>query len=357
MTPFTDIPAETIAWLSDVENPAVAVMTRRELLGEAESEGLAALWARRNDYAPVAEILAEFPALVAAQVRGYQKYRGPLWQVHFLGELWADGTDERVQQVAEYAFSHQLASGAWTCSGNGSASGAIPCLTANVGRALARMGWARDERVVRGLAFCADVVRENGGLACPPGGTAFTLNGYCHMVAPKLLLFLGEVPSELWPAGAEEMRDECVRVLRAREIYQCLPNGARAFQDIAYERRHVGTDGLREAWIAENGPLEYGHKPGWLRFGHPLSYNSDALESLAALAAVGETARPEYGPALDLVRSTADDQMRWRLRNTFNGKTVANIEKKGQPSKWLTLRALQVLRHFDADRAEGVSAG
>ncbi len=53
--------------------------------------------------------------------------------------------------------------------------------------------------------------------------------------------------------------------------------------------------------------------------------------------------RPEYEPALDLVRKTADKQMRWTLRNTFNGKMLADVETKGQPSKWLTLRALQVL--------------
>ena len=43
------------------------------------------------------------------------------------------------------------------------------------------------------------------------------------------------------------------------------------------------------------------------------------------------------------MRKTADKQMRWALKNTFNGKMLADVEAKGQPSKWLTLRALQVL--------------
>ena len=38
--------------------------------------------------------------------------------------------------------------------------------------------------------------------------------------------------------------------------------------------------------------------------------------------------------------------MRWTLRNSLNGKMIADVETKGQPSKWLTLRALQVLDHF-----------
>jgi hypothetical protein len=344
MTQSPGIPAETLAWLTAADNPAVAVMARRELLGEDESGELAALWARRNEYAPVAAILAELPRLIAEKTRGYQKYTGPLWQVHFLGELWADGTDERVAVAADYAFANQLENGAWTC--NGYPRGAISCLTANVGRALARMGWARDERVVRALEYVARVAREQGGLTCALGGGTRTLNGYCHMLAPKLLLFLGEMPRDLWPDGAEEMRDECVRVLRAREVFRCLPAGSRAYQERVGKAKEAEIPAIREEWIAEHGPLQYGEKPGWTKFGYPLSYNSDALEALAALASVGERARPEYEQTLALVRGTADSQMRWTMRNSFNGKMVADVEKRGQPSKWLTLRALKALRDF-----------
>ena len=338
-----ELPAETLAWLQSAENPAVAVLTRRELLGEPESAASAALWARRNEYAPVAAILTEFPALLAAETRDYQKYRGPLWQVHFLGELWADGTDERVRHLVGYAFSRQLHDGSWSVSGG--PNGAIPCLTANVGRALARMGWERDERVVRALAQVASVVVEHGALVCPRGGTD-TLNGYCHMLAPKLLLFLAEVPRELWPDGAEQMRDECVRVLRAREVFRCLPEGSRELLDLVSKAKAAEVPAMRETWLAEHGPRKYCDKPGWLRFGFPLSYNSDALESLAALAGMGERARPEYGAALRAVRDAADDRMRWTMRTSFNGKMVADVEKRGQPSRWLTLRALCVLRSF-----------
>ena len=48
-----------------------------------------------------------------------------------------------------------------------------------------------------------------------------------------------------------------------------------------------------------------------------------------------------------VVRAAADEQMRWTMRNSFNGKMRANVEAKGKPSKWLTLRALQVLEWAD----------
>lgn len=344
---MTRVPDDTLAWLLGPENPAVAALARRTLLGEGDSPQTAALWAARNEYAPVATIL---DALLddgswIAPARDYAKYGGSLWQIHFMGELWADGTDERVERAAEYAFSRRLPDGSWSCS-NMRPAGSIPCLTANVARALARLGFARDERVIRALAYVAGTFTERGCLACPPGGTLFTLNGYCHMLAPKVLLFLGEVPRESWPQGAHELRDGAIAALRDKAVFRSLPHGAREFADQVYTAKPADRPGMREAYLAGHGPLEYGDKPGWLRFGFPLSYNSDALEALSALAGVGEKRRSEYESAVEHVEGTADDRMRWKLRNTLNGKMLANIEAKGEPSKWLTLRALRVLEAF-----------
>ncbi len=341
------VPSETIAWLTESENSAVAALTRRELLGERDGPKIEALWALRNDYAPIARILSlqNDDGSWAPPARDYKKYEGSLWQIHFLGELYASGDDQRVGRAAEYAFSRQLDDGSWSCS-NKRQYGSIPCLTANVGRALARLGYCRDDRTIQALASIARVYLKNGLLACMAGGHSYTLNGYCHMLAPKVLLFLAEVPREVWPDGASELRDECVRVLREREVFRCLPEGSRAFQEQALAVPLKERAVFRERYIAEHGPIEYGDKPGWLRFGYPLSYNSDALEALIALAGVGETHRPEYEPALEAVRGAADARMRWILRNTHNGKMLADVEAKGKPSKWLTWRALRVLAEF-----------
>jgi hypothetical protein len=347
-TVLADVPAATIAWLTEPDNPAVATLARRTLLDEPDSAEMDALWASRNKYAPVAAILEAMrpDGSWDTPARDYQKYGGSLWQIVILGELYASGHCHRIQRAADYAFSRQLDDGSWSAT-NKSARGSIPCLTANVARGLARMGWSRDERVVAALANVAGIVRDKGFLACPPGGEATTLNGYCHMLAPKALLLLDEVPRDLWPDGAVELRDECVRVLRDKQVFRSLPKGSREFFELSYRAK---TDeervAVRDRFIAEHGPLQWGDKPGWLRFGYPLSYNSDALEALLALAGAGETLRPEYEPAIDVVRAAADPQMRWTLKNTHNGKMIADVEAKGQPSKWLTLRALTVLRHF-----------
>lgn len=339
------VPSETIEWLLEPENPAVSVLTRRTLLGEVDGGEAKALWARRNEYPPVASILEAQSAdgAWAPPERDYKKYTGSLWQIVFLGELWADGTDERVRRGADHAFSRQKPDGGW--SADPKKSYEMPCLTANVGRGLARMGWADDERVVHALASIADGYRRLGYLGCSDM-QPMSLNGYCHMLAPKVLLFLGEVPRKLWPDGAEPLRDACVAALRDKQVFRCLPAEFKEFQAEVWPVPAAKRAEARERFLAEHGPLHHGDKPGWLRFGFPLSYNSDALESLLALAAVGEQRRPEYEPAIELVENAADDKMRSSMRNSFNGKMIADVETKGAPSKWLTLRALQVLDLF-----------
>ena len=42
--------------------------------------------------------------------------------------------------------------------------------------------------------------------------------------------------------------------------------------------------------------------------------------------------------------SKQDAAGRWKMEYTYNGKTWADIEEKGKPSKWVTLRALCVLK-------------
>jgi hypothetical protein len=137
-----------------------------------------------------------------------------------------------------------------------------------------------------------------------------------------------------------------VAKLREKEVFRCLPAESREFADMVWSAPAGQRSGLRERFLVEHPDLHYGDKPGWLRLGFPLSYNSDALEALLALAAVGEPRRPEYEAAIEKVGAAADGQMRWTLRNTHNGKMIADVETKDAPSKWLTLRALQVLDRF-----------
>lgn len=87
-------------------------------------------------------------------------------------------------------------------------------------------------------------------------------------------------------------------------------------------------------------------KPGWLRFGFPGSYNPDLLEAMLALVEHGAAPDPAFDEALDVIESKRGRDGRWRMERSLNGKMWADVERKGAPSKWITLRALAVLRHF-----------
>lgn len=74
-------------------------------------------------------------------------------------------------------------------------------------------------------------------------------------------------------------------------------------------------------------------------------YQTDALEMLGIMTKLSY--RDErMREAVDLVVSKQDEQGRWKLESTFNGRVHTNIERKGEPSKWITLKALTALKNY-----------
>jgi len=116
---------------------------------------------------------------------------------------------------------------------------------------------------------------------------------------------------------------------RSPKVKETLIRGAGYFlQHHVYKRSHN---------------LEKVCKPSWAKFGFPLMYQTDALEILAILAKLGYH-DPRMQEAIDLLLSKQDEQGRWKLEATFNGRFLVNIETKDEPSKWITLNALRVLK-------------
>jgi hypothetical protein len=109
----------------------------------------------------------------------------------------------------------------------------------------------------------------------------------------------------------------------------------------------------------------------WTHFGFPLLYDTDALDLLAAVCRAGAGSDERVIPAVRLVLSKQTPDGRWLLDHSHNpsdagaavrAKFVGNrpcsipvdIERRGEPSKWVTLKALQALAgvpeaHLQAD--------
>jgi hypothetical protein len=106
----------------------------------------------------------------------------------------------------------------------------------------------------------------------------------------------------------------------------------------------AGVDYLLRHHVHKGGhdPLRVA-RPGWLRLGFPLMYQTDILEILGILTSLG--VRDErMAEARDVVVAKADDAGRLTLETTSNDRFVARIEAKGRPSRWVTLEALRMLK-------------
>jgi hypothetical protein len=95
-----------------------------------------------------------------------------------------------------------------------------------------------------------------------------------------------------------------------------------------------------------NWPTRLGDKPSrnWWKFGFPVFYVTDLLQVAEGLVALGFGKDPRLQNTLELIRSKQDDQGKWQLEYDYTGKTWLNFGEKKQPNKWVTLRALRVLK-------------
>ncbi len=71
---------------------------------------------------------------------------------------------------------------------------------------------------------------------------------------------------------------------------------------------------------------------------------TDLLQIAEALAALGYVNDPRFSNALKIIREKQDARGRWSLDYEYTGKTWVDFGMKKQPNKWVTLRALRVLK-------------
>jgi len=81
----------------------------------------------------------------------------------------------------------------------------------------------------------------------------------------------------------------------------------------------------------------------WFKLGFPSGYAADVLQVLEVLAELGHARDARLKPAVAWLLSRQDGQGRWHNQYAYNRQTIVDIERQGQPSKWVTLRACTVL--------------
>lgn len=324
--------ADPTDWLLEPDEPGVRFWALQDLCGlsRASREVREAQDAVMGSACVRAILGAQSPDghWVDAENMYLPKYRATTHSLLILAELGARRTPS-IERGIEHMFSFQRDSGHFlidlpkTPKGRASTMKDGCCLDGNILYFMAHFGYLDDPRVGRLIDFNVGYHSpKEAGWKCrsypiSPDGV-FPAN--CYMGAVKVLKALASIP--------EGRRSPPVRAVIEREVENILENGV-----YRYLR---APDGSRK------------DKEGWKRFGFPLFYQSDALEVLDVLTRLG--VRDErMQDAVNLVVGTQGSDGKWILKNTFNGKMWCDIETKGRPSKWITLRALRVLRRYHGE--------
>ena len=332
----------SLEWLLEVDkvNPGVRYFALADLLNRpADDPDLIAACQDVMAHGPVPTILANQAAegyWVEPGPGYYPKYRGSVWQIIFLAQLGADGSHPRVKAGCDYLLNHSPSRhGGFSMNGN--PSGQIHCLEGNLAAAMIDLGWLGDERLDTALDWLARSVTGEGiapaeerqaavrYLRSGNSGPGFSCSANNHLPcawgAVKAMLALSKVPE----------------AVRTPAMNAAIKMGVDFL---------LGTDPATADY-----PMGYSEKPNrsWFRFGYPIGYVTDVLQNLEVLTALGYANDPRLANALELLLSKQDEACRrqggrWKMAYSYNGKTWVDIEEKGQPSKWVTLRALRVLK-------------
>ena len=313
---------ETIEWLLEKENPSVRYFTLRDLLDRPadDREVQAAQRAIMRSELVQKMLAAQAPeGYWAKPGHGYSpKYKSTVWQILFLAELGADGNQRAIRRGCEYLLNHALASnGGFSATADVLPYGTIYCLNGNLIGALIKLGYANDERVQGAVAWLTSAITGKNFVPTL-SGSAFQckINNSlpCAWGAVKSLRALASLPASLKSAQVKRAIKQAAEFLLGYDLAQANYPG--------------------RSTISKN----------WFKFGFPLSYTSDVLETLLVLGQAGYAHDPRLQNAYALVASKRGADGRWLLNSSLNSRTWKNIESCGKPSKWITLRALRAIR-------------
>ncbi len=325
---------DSLSWLLEKDTPEVRYLALRDLLDSPpEDAELRAARRAAHKKGPIAEILGQMEGegYWVQPGAGYTpKYRSTVWSIILLAQLGASIHEEkRIARACDYLVEHALLPGG-QFTGGGGPSGTADCLQGNLAWSLLELGydasrlepafeWMARSVTGEGIAPMEErsaAVRYYAGKCGPLFACGANNKLSCAWGGVKVMLALGR-----WP-----------REHRTPLIERAIQQGVDFFLSI---------DPAEAAY-----PSGYSAKPSgnWWKFGFPVFYVTDLLQLVEALASLGYGSDPRLAHALTLIREKQDADGRWPLEYDYAGKTWVEFDAKKQPSKWVTLRALRVLK-------------
>lgn len=323
---------DSLSWLLESDSPGVRYLALRDLVGGSQSElQKARKLAHRKG--PISVILSKMDqqGFWSEPGPGYNpKYFSTVWAMILLAQLGASAEeDKRIGKACSYILDHALTpTGQFTASG--APSGTADCLQGNLIWALAELGF-HDPRLEPALDWMARTVTGEGiapltdrkaevryfaGKRGPNFQCGSNNNLPCAWGGIKVMLALSGIPKK-------SQSPVIKRAIKAGLDFLFSVDPASAEYPSGYSSKPSGN---------------------WWKFGFPVFYVTDLLQNLEALVRLGFGNDRRLKPALEIVRSKQDLDGRWPLEYDYAGKTWVDFGEKKQPNKWVTLRALRVLK-------------
>ncbi len=325
---------DSLAWLLEPGDPGVRHLALRDLLDRpTDDPELASARQEAHERGPIATVLDGMaPEDYWVQPGpGYNpKYRSTVWSITLLAQLGATiEQDARIALACTYVLDHALTPGGHF-SASGAPSGTIDCLQGNLCWALTALG-CDDARLALAFEWMARSVTGDG--VAPASDRDARVRYYAYKCGPLFACGPNNKLPCAWGAAKVMLAFGVWPAARRTPVIRAAIDQGVAFL--------LGVDPAEA-----NYPSGINDKPSgnWWKFGFPVFYVTDVLQIVEALAALGYGGDPRLANALQLIRDKQDAQGRWLLEYDYTGKTWVDFGPKKQPNKWVTLRALRVLK-------------
>jgi hypothetical protein len=325
----------SLDWLLETGDAGVKYLAMRDLV-KTEEKGLFAVRKKAHAEGPIVQVLAKMNQAGYWEKPGegyYPKYTGTVWSIILLSQLGASiEIDKRIATACYYLMEHALTEdGQFTM--NGLPSGTIDCLQGNLCAALLDLG-VEEPRLDKAFEWMARSVTGEG--IAPMGDKKAAVRYYSGKCGPKFACGANNRQSCAWGG---------VKVMLA---FSKLPKAKSTL--LINKAINTGVEFLFSTDPAKaEYPCGYSNKPSgnWWKFGFPVFYVTDLLQNVEALVGLGYGRDPRLANALKMVREKQDAQGRCLMEYDYTGKTWVDFGVKKQPSQWVTLRALRVLKALE----------
>jgi hypothetical protein len=331
--------SDPLPWLLESDNSGVRYLALRDLLDlPPDDPKLKSARKSAHKRGPIAVILSnmEKEGYWVKPGPGYtQKYRSTVWSIILLAQLGASvSEDKRIEQGCKYVVDHMAEGGRFTAITSGTPSGTIDCLQGNLLWSLMEIGYD-DPRLKKAYEWMARTVTGDG--IAPLEDKDAPVRYYAYKCGPTFACGVNNSLPCAW-GGVKVML--AFSKLQAKQrtplIKKAIRQGAEFFFSI-------------DPATAKYPTRDKSGKPSrdWWKFGFPVFYITDLLQLAEAFVNLGYGKDKRLMNTLDIIREKQNEQSQWLMEFDYAGKTWMDFGAKKQPNKWVTLRALKVLKAAD----------